>query len=242
MNKVAIITGASKGIGSTIAKRLAKEGIYVVINYFKNKDLALAVKEEINQKGGYADIFCADVSNYEESRALVNHTIEKCGKLDILVNNAGISFHGLLLDMNEDDYDRLMDINLKGAFNMTRHALPHLLKTQGSILNMSSIWSEAGASNEVVYSMTKAGINMFTKSLAKEVATSGVRVNSIAPGLIDTDMNNNLSETEKNEITAYLASKRIGTPIDIANLAAFLLSDEAQYINGQIITVDGGYI
>ncbi len=242
MNKVAIITGSSKGIGSTIAKRLAKEGIYVVINYLNNKDLALAVKEEINQDGGYADIFCADVSNYKESKSLVNHTIEKCGRLDILVNNAGISFHGLLLDMNEDDYDRLMDINLKGAFNMTRHALPHLLKTQGSILNMSSIWSEAGASNEVVYSMTKAGINMFTKSLAKEVATSGVRVNSIAPGLIDTDMNNNLSETEKNEITAYLASKRIGTPIDIANLAAFLLSDEAQYINGQIITVDGGYI
>lgn len=242
MNKVAIITGASKGIGSTIAKRLAKEGIYVVINYLKNKDLAQAVKEEINSMGGYADIFCADVSNFEEAKALVNHTIEKCGRLDILVNNAGISYHGLLLDMNEEDYDKLMDINLKGAFNMTRHALPHLLKTQGSILNMSSIWSEAGASNEVVYSMTKAGINMFTKSLAKEVATSGVRVNSIAPGLIDTDMNNNLSETEKNEITSYLASKRIGTTMDIANLAAFLLSDDAQYINGQIITVDGGYI
>ncbi|MFB0918421.1 MAG: SDR family oxidoreductase [Clostridiaceae bacterium] len=242
MNKVAIITGASKGIGSTIAKRLAKEGIYVVINYLKNKDLAQAVKEEINSMGVYADIFCADVSNFEEAKALVNHTIEKCGRLDILVNNAGISYHGLLLDMNEEDYDKLMDINLKGAFNMTRHALPHLLKTQGSILNMSSIWSEAGASNEVVYSMTKAGINMFTKSLAKEVATSGVRVNSIAPGLIDTDMNNNLSETEKNEITSYLASKRIGTTMDIANLAAFLLSDDAQYINGQIITVDGGYI
>ncbi len=242
MNKVCIVTGASGGIGSTIARRLAKDGNYVVLNYLTNEARARHVKGEIAAAGGFSEIFRADVSKFEEAKRLIDFTIERCGRLDILVNNAGISYHGLLMDMAETDYDNIMNINLKGVFNMTRHALPYLLKTQGSILNLSSIWSENGAANEVVYSMTKAGINMFTRSLAKEVADSGIRVNSIAPGLIDTPMNNNLSQEEKSEITSYLASKRMGTPEDIASLASFLLSGSASYINGQVITVDGGYL
>lgn len=242
MNRVAIVTGSSRGIGRTIAEKLASQGIYVVINYNSSMEDAEKVKNEIIENGGNASIYRADVSDFKEAKELVYFTVKKCGRLDILVNNAGISYHGLLMDMNEETYDKLMNINLKSVFNMSRHSIEHLLRTKGSILNISSIWSESGAANEVVYSMTKAGINMFTKSFSKEIASGGVRVNSIAPGLINTRMNDNLSDEEKEEITSLLASKRTGTPDDIANLAAFLLSDEASYINGQIITVDGGFI
>lgn len=239
---VCIVTGASRGIGKEIAKTLAKEGYYVVINYSRDDEGAQRVRDEIKSEGYLCDVFKADVSKFSQAKALVDHTISLCGRLDLLVNNAGVSHHGLMMDMSEDEYDRLSDINLKGTFNVTRHSLEHLLKTKGSIVNISSIWSSSGASNEVVYSMTKAGIDALTRSLSKEMAPSGVRVNAIAPGLIDTSMNNNLSEEEKNEITCYLASGRIGTSQDVANLVKFLASKEAQYINGQIITIDGGFI
>lgn len=242
MGKVCIVTGASRGIGREIAITLALEGHYIVINYAHDEIGAKSVLDEIKKNGGNASVFKADVSKFDEAKSLVNFTYKLCGKLDYLVNNAGVSYHGLLMDMTEEDYDKLVNTNLKGAFNVTRHSMEHLLKTQGSILNISSIWSESGASNEVVYAMTKAGINALTKSLSKEMAPSGIRVNAIAPGLIDTGMNNNLKEEEKEEITCYLASKRIGSVKDVANLAKFLLSDEAQYINGQIITIDGGFL
>lgn len=240
MNKVALITGSSRGIGKSIALELAKNGIFVIINYKNNRERAKAALEDIRQVGGNGSLYQADVASFTDAGALIAHTIDLCGRLDILVNNAGVSHHGLLMDMQETDYDLLMDTNLKGAFNVTRHALPHLLATQGSILNISSIWSHHGAANEVVYSMTKAGINAFTKSLAKEVAPMGIRVNSIAPGLIDTEMNGNLTQAEKDNMVCYLASHRMGTAHDVARTALFLLSDEAAYINGQIITIDGG--
>ena len=239
---VCIVTGASRGIGKEIAKTLAKDGNYVVINYNKDKFGAEEVKKEIREMGYLCEIFQADISKYEEAEKLANFTYDLCGKIDLLVNNAGVSYHGLLMDMSEESFDYLVNTNLKGAFNVTKFVLPHLLKTKGSIINISSIWSSSGASNEVVYAMTKSGINAMTKSLSKEMAPSGVRVNAIAPGLIDTHMNDNLNVEEKEEITCYLASKRIGNARDVANLVKFLSSEEAQYINGQIITIDGGYI
>lgn len=242
MNKVAVITGASRGIGKSIAMELAKNGIFVVINYKENQTKAIESLKELRAAGGNGMLKQADISIYDEAKALIEETVSLCGKLDILVNNAGVSHHGLLLDTTEADFDLVMDINLKGAFNVTKHALPHLLKTQGSILNISSIWSQHGAANEVIYSMTKAGINAFTKSLAKEMAPMGIRVNSIAPGLIDTEMNDNLSMADKENMVCYLASHRMGTAEDVAKTAMFLLSDEAAYINGQIITIDGGLL
>ena len=242
MNKVAVITGASRGIGKSIAMELAKNGIFVVINYKENQTKAIESLKELRAAGGNGMLKQADISIYDEAKALIEETVSLCGKLDILVNNAGVRHHGLLLDTTEDDFDLVMDINLKGAFNVTKHALPHLLKTQGSILNISSIWSQHGAANEVIYSMTKAGINAFTKSLAKEMAPMGIRVNSIAPGLIDTEMNDNLSMADKENMVCYLASHRMGTAEDVAKTAMFLLSDEAAYINGQIITIDGGLL
>ena len=242
VNKVAVITGASRGIGKSIAMELAKDGIFVVINYRSNEAMAQEALSDIREAGGNGMLLQADISDYQAARELIERTVSVCGKLDILVNNAGVSHHGLLLDTDEADYDLLMNTNLKGAFNVTRHALPHLLKTQGSILNISSIWSVHGAANEVVYSMTKAGINAFTKSLAKEMAPMGIRVNSIAPGLIDTEMNSNLSMEDKENMVCYLASHRMGTAQDIAKTALFLLSDAAAYINGQIITIDGGLL
>ena len=239
---VCIVTGASRGIGKEIALTLAEEGHFVIINYSRDREGAELTEKAILDSGHSCRIFQADISNFEEAKALVDFTKKLCGRIDILINNAGVSHHGLLMDMDEDTFDFITDTNLKGTFNVTRHAMEHLLKTQGSIVNLSSIWSEAGASNEVVYAMTKAGINALTRSLAKEMAPSGVRVNAVAPGLIDTHMNDNLNEEEKNEITCYLASGRIGTAKDVANLVKFLVSDEGQYINGQIITVDGGYV
>lgn len=242
MNKVAVITGASRGIGKSIAMELARNGIFVIINYKSNEEQARLTLKEIRETGGNGMIHQADIAHYDEAQQLIRQAVETCGKLDILVNNAGVSHHGLLLDTAETDYDRLMDTNLKGAFNVTKHALPHLLKTQGAILNISSIWSQQGAANEVVYSMTKAGLNAFTKSLAKEMAPMGIRVNSIAPGLIDTEMNSNLSIADKENMVCYLASQRLGTTDDVAKTAMFLLSENASYINGQIITIDGGLL
>lgn len=242
MNQVAVITGASRGIGRSIALELAGHGIFTIINFRTDRNQADSVLTEIRSLGGNGAVIQADVADHEQARGLIRSTIELCGRLDILVNNAGVSHHGLLMDTSEADYDRLMDTNLKGTFNVTRHALPHLLAVKGSILNISSIWSQHGAANEVVYSMTKAGINAFTKSLAKEMAPMGIRVNCIAPGLIDTQMNHNLSAEEKAEMVCYLASPRMGTAQDVARTAWFLLSEEAAYINGQIITIDGGLL
>lgn len=242
MNKVAVVTGASRGIGKSIALELAKNGIFVIINFRTSQPRAEDVLHEIRKAGGNGALCQADVSVYEEARRLVGFAVSLCGRIDVLVNNAGVSHHGLLMDTGEKDYDLLMDTNLKGPYNVTRHALPHLLSVQGAILNISSIWSQHGAPNEVVYSMTKAGINAFTKSLAKEMGPMGIRVNCIAPGLIDTEMNHNLSAEEKENMVCYLASHRMGTAQDIAKTAYFLLSEEAAYINGQIITIDGGLL
>lgn len=242
MNKVAIVTGSSRGIGKSIAMELAENGIFVVINYKSNRARAEATLEEIRGAGGNGILYQADISNFKEAGQMVTEIVALCGRLDILVNNAGLSYHGLLMEMAEADYDLLMDTNLKGTFNVTRHALAHLLATKGAILNISSIWSQAGAANEVAYAMTKAGINAFTKSLAKEMAPMGIRVNSIAPGLIDTEMNGNLTKEEKDQMVCYLASNRMGTAHDVARAAVFLLSEEASYINGQILTIDGGLI
>lgn len=214
----------------------------MILNYRKEEEEAQKTLEMLRAVGGYGALYRADLRSFEEAQGLVAFAVAKTGRLDVLINNAGVSHHGLLMDMSEETYDWIMDTNLKGAFNVTRHALPHLLRTQGSILTISSIWSAHGAANEVVYAMSKAGLNAFTKSLAKEVGPMGVRVNAVAPGLIDTQMNDRLSAKEKEAMVCSLASHRMGTGEDIAKACVFLLSEEAAYINGQIITIDGGLL
>ena len=241
--KVALITGASKGIGKSIAKKLALEGAAVVINY-KNDDVsATEVVEEIKKAGGYAIKYKGDISKYNEAKKLIEDTVNAFGKIDILINNAGISKIGLFTDMEESDWDSLIDTNLKGIFNTCHNVAKHMLNQKsGSIINISSIWGNVGASCEVIYSASKGGVNSFTKALAKELAPSHIRVNAISPGVIKTTMNSWLTEEEIISLKEEIPMGEFGEQEDVANLACFLCNDDSKYLTGQIITVDGGLI
>lgn len=241
--KVALVTGGSRGIGRSIAVELSKNGAAVVISYSKEETDAEETLRLIKEAGGYGKSFKADVSVYSEAAEMINFTIKSFGRLDILVNNAGISLVGLFMDMEESQWNRLLDVDLKGVINCCHKALPVMTsQRQGSIINISSIWGNTGASCEAVYSAAKGAVNSFTKALAKEMAPSGLRVNAIAPGVIETEMNNWLSDEERTALTNEIPMMRFGTPEDIGKLAVFLASDAAKYITGQIITVDGGLI
>ncbi|MBU5590573.1 SDR family oxidoreductase [Clostridium sp. MSJ-4] len=241
--KVAVITGASKGIGKSIAKKLALEGAAVVINY-KNDDVsATEVVQEIKQTGGYAIKYKADISKYNEAKKLIEDTVNAFAKVDILINNAGISKIGLFTDMEEGDWDSLIDTNLKGIFNTCHNVANYMLNQKsGSIINISSIWGNVGASCEVIYSASKGGVNSFTKALAKELAPSHIRVNAISPGVIKTTMNSWLTEEEIISLKEEIPMGEFGEQEDVANLACFLCNDDSKYLTGQIITVDGGLI
>jgi 3-oxoacyl-[acyl-carrier protein] reductase len=241
--KVAVVTGASKGIGAGIALELARLGANVVINYRSDIEGAAEVLAAVRDAGGIGSIFCADVSSYAEAEGLMAHAAETYGRLDILVNNAGISRTGLFIDMSETDFDELMGVNLKGVYNCSRTALEFMLpQKSGSIVNISSIWGEAGASCEVLYSAAKGGVNSFTKALAKELAPSGIRVNAVSPGVIDTRMNSFLSEDEKEVLQCEIPMGYFGKCSQVANVVAFLCTDSANYVTGQVIKVDGGFI
>lgn len=241
--KVALVTGASRGIGSAIALELSRLGANVVINYSKDEEGALNTLEKIKEKGRYGAIIKGDISNYKDAKNLVEETVKKFGKLDILINNAGISKIGLFMDQSEEEINSMIDINLKGAVNVTHCSIKHLLNSrEGSIINISSIWGNVGASCEVLYSLTKGGINTFTKSLAKELAPSGIRVNAISPGVINTSMNKWLSEEDEEELKNEIPMGRFGEASEIAKTVAFLCSSQSSYITGQIITVDGGML
>ncbi|MGL4108257.1 elongation factor P 5-aminopentanone reductase [Clostridium sp. LP20] len=242
LGKVAIVTGGSRGIGRAIALELGKEGANVVINYSKDDDGAKETLDLLNDIGSVAYGVKMDVSTFEGAEEIVKKTIEYFGKVDILVNNAARSTIGLFLDATKEEIEDLLNTNLLGTMYITRHALPHMIGSGGSIVNISSMWGEVGASCEVLYSTSKGGLNLFTKALAKEMAPSGIRVNAIAPGVIDTQMNSFLTEEDRNGLEDEIPMGRFGTPEEIGKTAVFLCSNESSYMTGQVLRVDGGYI
>ncbi|AIF51612.1 3-oxoacyl-[acyl-carrier-protein] reductase [Pelosinus sp. UFO1] len=241
--KVAIITGASRGIGRSVAIQLAKSGAKVVINYAGNTAAAEEVKNIIVAAGGQAIVCQADVGNMEAVDAMIKETIDTFGKVDILVNNAGITRDNLLMRMKEDDWDAVMNINLKGVFVCTKIVSRIMMKQKsGKIINMTSVVGLMGNAGQANYAAAKAGVIGFTKSMAKELASRGITVNAIAPGFINTDMTAVLSEQVKEGLTEKIPVGRLGNPEDVAAAVVFLASDSANYITGQTLNVDGGMV
>lgn len=239
--KIAVVTGASRGIGKAIAKKLAEQGATVVVNYNGSEAKAQEVKEEITQAGGNAEIMQCNVSDYSACEEFMKSVVDKYGRIDILVNNAGITKDGLLMRMSEEDFSSVIDTNLKGTFNCMRFASRQMMKQRsGRIVNMSSVVGVCGNAGQVNYSASKAGVIGMTKSAAKELASRGITVNAIAPGFIETDMTNVLSEKVKEETVKQIPMGCFGQGEDIAAAVAFLASDEARYITGQVLHVDGG--
>ena len=233
MKKV-LVTGGAGGIGETICRTLAADGYFVFVNYAHSAEKAEKISEDI---GGEA--VCFDVSDVDA----VKHAFGSIGKLDLLVNNAGISSIDLFTSISQDSADKILDINLKGAMNCARAALPHMINAKaGNIINVSSMWGQCGASCEVDYSASKAGMIGFTKALAKEVAPSGIRVNCISPGFIMTEMNSRFSAEDLELIKEDIPLGIFGEPRHIADAVAFLASDKAEYITGQILGVNGGMV
>ena len=239
--KVAIVTGASRGIGKGIAIELAKAGACVVINYKSNDEAAEETLQEIKEIGVAALKIKGDVSDYEFSKQMIKTTVEKLGKIDILINNAGISKVELFMDAVPEEWDNILNVNLKGAINCSHSAVKEMIKQKsGSIINISSIWGNVGASCEVIYSASKGALNSFTKALAKELAPSNIRVNAIAPGVIDTEMNCWLSDDDREALVQEIPMMKFGETQDVGKLVTFLASENSRYITGQVITIDGG--
>ena len=242
-DKVAIVTGASKGIGRAIAINFAKEGAKVVLNYRSDDNGAQEVLKEIENSSGVAFLHKGDVSDFSVAEDLIKFCIEKFSRIDILVNNAGITRDTLLLRMKEEDFDSVINVNLKGSFNCVKHASSFMIKQKyGKILNISSVIGLIGNVGQINYAASKAGIIGMTKSLAKELGSRGINVNAIAPGFIETDMTSVLEDKTKETIMSHIPLKRMGSVEDVSNLAVFLASDLASYITGQVITVDGGMV
>lgn len=242
MVKTALITGASRGIGRAAARAFAKEGYRVVINYHQSKEAADELERELSP---ITDVLAiqADVGDYGAVEQMVSQTLKAFGSIDVLVNNAGISWWGLLTDMTPQQWQEVIQVHLTGTFHCCRLVLPEMLRRhQGVILNVSSIWGMAGASCEVAYSAAKAGVIGLTRALAKEVGPSGIRVNCIAPGVIDTDMNRMFDEKTRQAILDEIPLGRMGTPEEIAQLMVFLASDKAGFITGQVISPNGGML
>ncbi len=238
---IAVVTGASKGIGASIAEYLAKRGLKVIINYSSSEDSAFAVSENIKKDGGSCDILRFNVVDFEESKDAFDEIIGKYKKIDYLVNNAGITADNLMLRMKEEEFDRVIAVNLKGVFNCTKHAVKSMIKNKfGSIVNISSVVGLMGNAGQANYAASKAGVIGLTKSLAKELGSRNIRINAIAPGFIETSMTKKLNILQRKMLVDSIALKRLGKPEDVANLAAFILSDEAGYITGETINISGG--
>lgn len=241
MSKVVIITGASRGIGRKIAEKLAEKGYNIIANYNKSEKEILELKDELKNKGISIDIFKADVSKRSEAKKIVEYTIEKYGKIDVLINNAGISQFKEFTKITDEDWHNMMSVNLDSAFYMTKEVIDNMIKNKcGCIINISSIWGLVGGSCEVHYSTSKAALNGFTKALAKELGPSNIRVNCIAPGIIDTDMNKDLSEDDIKNIIYDVPLGKIGKTEDISKCVEWLIDDN--YTTGQIISINGGWL
>ncbi|MFH5958375.1 3-oxoacyl-[acyl-carrier-protein] reductase [Clostridium perfringens] len=242
-DKVAIVTGGTRGIGRAIALKLVDHGANIVINYRNSDKEAEELKAILEEKGVKVLTVKCDISNFEDSKNLMDKCKEVFGKIDILVNNAGITKDTLIMRMKEEDFDNVIDVNLKGTFNCAKHASAIMLKQRfGKIINMTSVVGIAGNAGQVNYAASKAGVIGLTKSLAKELGSRGITVNAVAPGFINTDMTASLSEKVKEEASKNIPLKRLGDPEDVANLVGFLASDAANYITGQVINVDGGMV
>ena len=241
--KVAIVTGSSKGIGASIAIELAKLGANLVINYKSDKEGAQNTLNVIEAAGGVGCIIPADVSNYQQVESMIKKTVDTYGKIDILINNAGVSKTGLLIDMDENAWDEIINVNLKGVYNCTHNALKYMLpQKKGIIVSVSSMWGEVGASCEVIYSATKGGVNAFTRALSKELAPSGIRVNAVAPGVIETNMNAFLNDEEKESLECEIPLGYFGKCIQVAKVVTFLCLEASDYITGEIININGGMV
>ena len=235
-NKIVLVTGAGRGIGASIAKRFASEGAEVIVNYSGNDEAAQKTVDEITAIGGQAQKY-----DSESVKVMIDEIIKKFGRIDILVNNAGITKDGLMLRMTDEDFDRVIDVNLKGTFNCTKYVSKYMLKQKsGKIINISSVVGLSGNAGQINYSASKAGIIGITKSAAKELSSRGITVNAVAPGYVDTDMTKVLSDNIRNEILKNIPLQRMGNVEDISNCVAFLASEDASYITGQVISVDGG--
>ena len=240
-NKTAVVTGASRGIGRAVAIKLASLGANIVLNYRSSIKSVEEVLAEIKAMGINAVAVQGDISNFAEAEKVIKAAVENFGSLDILINNAGITKDGLLARMKEEDFDIVIETNLKGAFNCIRHATPIMMKQRkGRIINMSSVVGVAGNAGQINYAASKAGVIGMTKSAAKELASRGITVNAIAPGFIQTDMTDALSDKVKEELLSGIPLKRLGQANEVAELAAFLASESASYITGQVININGG--
>lgn len=240
MNKVIIVTGASKGIGKEISKELAKKENTIIANYNKSEKEIKELQQELEKQNIKIDIYKADVSKREEAENLVKYTIQKYGKIDVLINNAGISQIKEFTQITDEDWNNMINTNLNSVFYMSQEACHNMIHNKkGCIINISSIWGITGASCEVHYSVSKAGVDALTKALAKELGPSNIRVNSIAPGIINTEMNAHLSEEEKQNIEEEIPLEKIGKAIDIERCVEWLIKDE--YTTGQVISINGGW-
>lgn len=243
LGKIVYITGASKGIGRGIAREFGKSGALVLVGYNSDLEGANETLNMIKELGGSGEILGGNVANKDERNNIVSSIKNKFGKLDVLVNNAGISKIGLFMDASDEEIDSIMNVNLIGAMKLTRDSMDLLREgSNSSIINISSIWGNVGASCEVLYSTTKGGMNLFTKALAKEIAPWGIRVNCIAPGVINTEMNSWLSKEEKEGLEEEIPMNRFGEVEEIGRVAKFLASEDSSYLTGQILTVDGGML
>ena len=242
-NKNVLVTGGSRGIGKEIALKFAKQGYDIIVNYVSDKTDTEELKKELESFGRKALIIKADVTNKEEIENLVKTSIETFGKIDVLVNNAGITKDNLLMRMSEEEFDRVIEVNLKGTYLVTKSVTKYMIKKrQGSIINLSSVVGVTGNAGQCNYSASKAGIIGFTKSIAKELASRNIRANAVAPGFIETDMTNILSDAVKESIHNQIPLKRMGSAKEVAELIYFLGSEKSSYITGQVINIDGGMV
>ena len=240
-DKIALVTGAGRGIGRAAALRLAGQGAYVDLNYQGSKEAAQEAVEEIIRNGGRAEALQCNVADFDACAQMIETIIQKSGRLDILVNNAGITKDGLLMKMSEEDYDRVLEVNLKGTFNTIRHASRYLLKQRsGRIINITSVSGILGNAGQANYSASKAGVIGLTKSVARELAPRGILVNAVAPGFVQTDMTDALPEKVKAQMLEQIPLRRSAQPEEIADVVLFLASGQSSYMTGQVLSVDGG--
>lgn len=243
MNKVVIVTGGARGIGKAVSYNLARQGYKVLINFNKSEEKAEEIRKELQKNGYIVDTFKADVSNEKDVVSMFDYCVKRFGTVDCLVNNAGISLDRLITDVSENEWDSVINTNLKSVFLCSKEALKIMISNhRGNIINMTSMWGITGASCEVAYSASKAGIIGFTKALAKEVGPSGINVNAIAPGVIMTDMMNDYTYDDIKRLKEETPLMKVGKPEDIAYLVEYLLSDKASFITGQIIGINGGFV
>ncbi len=243
MSKTVLITGASKGIGANMAIRFAESGYNVIMNYNSSVQSAILLQKSLKESGYSVIAYKANVKNRLEVDLMIKEAIYRFGGIDVLINNAGISNQSVITDVSEQEWNDIIGVNLTGVFNCSQAVLPHMINQKsGSIINISSMWGEVGASCEVAYSAAKAGVIGLTKALAKEVGPSGITVNCITPGLIDTSMNQNLAIEDVTAIIDETPLGRIGSTDDVASAALFLASEQASYITGQILGVNGGFV